>query len=94
MITSPFHRTGADNREDYAIDIVKLNWSGNRATGIYSQELSSYAIYGESVQSPCSGEVVEVVDGLPENPIGSMMDIKVVTVLSYVVRVSEFRWHI
>jgi murein DD-endopeptidase MepM/ murein hydrolase activator NlpD/branched-subunit amino acid transport protein AzlD len=72
VITSPFHRTGTDNREDYAIDIVKLNWAGNRATGVLPQELSSYAIYGETVHSPCSGEVIEVVDGLPENPIGTM----------------------
>ena len=75
VITSPFHRTGTDNREDYAIDIVKLNWAGNRATGVLPQELSSYAIYGETVQSPCSGEVIEVVDGLPDNPIGSIGDI-------------------
>ena len=72
VITSPFHRTGADNQEDYAIDIVKLNWAGNRAAGVLPQELSSYAIYGEIVQSPCSGEVIEVVDGLPDNPIGNM----------------------
>lgn len=75
VITSPFHRTGTDNQEDYAIDIVKLNWAGNRATGVLPQELSSYAVYGETVQSPCSGEVIEVVDGLPDNPIGTMGDI-------------------
>lgn len=72
LITSPFHRTGTDGQEDYAIDIVKLNWAGNRATGILPRELSSYAIYGGTVHSPCSGEVIEVVDGVPENPIGTM----------------------
>jgi murein DD-endopeptidase MepM/ murein hydrolase activator NlpD len=75
VITSPFHRTGTDNQENYAIDIVKLNWVGNRATGVLPQELSSYAIYGETVHSPCSGEVIEVVDGLPDNPIGTIGDI-------------------
>jgi len=75
VITSPFHRTGPDNREDYAIDIVKLNWAGNRATGVLPLQLSSYAIYGETVHSPCSGQVIEVVDGLPDNPIGGIGDI-------------------
>jgi murein DD-endopeptidase MepM/ murein hydrolase activator NlpD len=75
VITSPFHRTGPDNREDYAIDIVKLNWTGNRATGVLPPELSSYAIYGETVQSPCSGEVIEIVDGVPDSPIGNMREI-------------------
>lgn len=75
VITSPFHRTGSSNQEDYAIDIVKLNRAGNRAWGVLPQELSSYAIYGEAVYSPCSGEVIEVVDGMPDNPIGKMEDI-------------------
>jgi hypothetical protein len=75
VITSPFHRTGPDNQEDYAIDIVKLNWTGNRATGVLPLQLSSYAIFGETVHSPCSGQVIEVVDGLPDNPIGGIGDI-------------------
>ena len=52
------------------MDIVKLNWAGNRATGIYPRELSSYAVFGETVYSPCNGEVMEVVDGVADNPIG------------------------
>ncbi|HVG34852.1 MAG TPA: M23 family metallopeptidase [Pyrinomonadaceae bacterium] len=70
VITNPFHRTGINNKEDYAMDIVKLNWTGNRATGIYPGALSSYAVFGETVYSPCAGEVIEVVDGVPDNPIG------------------------
>jgi hypothetical protein len=71
VLTSPFHRTGT-GQEDYAIDVVKLNWAGNRATGVLPRELSSYAIYGGTVHSPCGGEVIEIVDGIPENPIGTM----------------------
>ena len=70
VITSPFHRSGTNNKEDYAMDIVKLNWAGNRAAGIYPRELSSYAVFGETVYSPCNGEVIEVFDGVPDNPIG------------------------
>jgi hypothetical protein len=70
IITSPFHRTSTNNKEDYAMDIVKLNWTGNRATGIYPRALSSYAVFGETVYSPCNGEVIEVVDGVRDNPIG------------------------
>ena len=69
-LTNPFHRSGADRQEEYAVDVVKLNWVGNRATGIYPQGLSSYAVYGAAVYSPCSGEIIELVDGIPDNPIG------------------------
>jgi len=69
-ITNPFHRTATNHQQDYAIDIVKLNWAGNRAAGVYPHELSSYAIYEETIYSPCRGEVIEAVDGVPNNPIG------------------------
>lgn len=50
----------------YALDIVRLEWWGGRARGIYPQELSRYAIFGEVVHAPCRGEVLQVVDGLPD----------------------------
>jgi hypothetical protein len=71
-LTNPFHRSGMDNREDYALDIVKLNWTGNRATGIYPQGLTSYAMYGAVIYSPCDGEIVEVMDGIADNAIGEV----------------------
>lgn len=64
----------------YAVDIVGLNAAGVRASGVHPQELGSYAIFGARVVAPCSGEVVEVADGLPdlappqadtENPAGN-----------------------
>ena len=41
----------------FALDIVALNWLGARAWGIYPAALEAYAIYGETVYSPCSGTV-------------------------------------
>jgi hypothetical protein len=71
-LTNPFHKSGADNQEEFALDIVKLNRAGNRSTGIYPQELNSYAIYGAIVYSPCDGEIIELVDGTPDNSIGDL----------------------
>ena len=71
FITNVAHRQGFHRvQETYAIDIVKLNRAGNRATGLYPSELSSYAIYGATVYSPCDGEIIEIVDGRPDNAIG------------------------
>jgi murein DD-endopeptidase MepM/ murein hydrolase activator NlpD len=70
VLTSPFHKNGSDNQEEYALDIVKLNRAGNRAAGIYPRALNSYAVYGATIHSPCDGQIVELRDGVPENPIG------------------------
>jgi hypothetical protein len=71
FITNGFHRAGLrQGRESYAIDIVKLNRAGSRAEGIYPGELSAYAIYGETVYSPCAGEIIEMLDGRSDNAIG------------------------
>ena len=72
VLTNPFHRSGSGNQEEYAVDIVKLNRAGNRAAGVYPQGLNSYAIYGETIYSPCAGEIIELVDGVPDNPIGDV----------------------
>ena len=50
----------------FALDIVRLNAFGNRATGPAPRELAGYAIFGDTVYSPCSGTVVRAVDGLPD----------------------------
>lgn len=51
----------------FALDIVKLTPVGTRARGLYPKELNRYAIFGDTVYSPCSGTVVAAVDGLPDN---------------------------
>lgn len=49
--------------QDFALDIVRLNAFGNRATIGAPSELTSYAIFGTPIYSPCSGPVVTAVDG-------------------------------
>lgn len=50
----------------FALDIVRLNGFGNRASGLAPTELERYAIFGAPVYSPCAGTVVAAVDGLPD----------------------------
>jgi len=53
--------------QKYALDIVRLNALGTRATGLYPKDLRRYAIYGDFIYSPCEGTISEAVDGLPDN---------------------------
>lgn len=64
-----YHNTYAPQR--FAIDIVALDEFGRRADGIQPAELDDYVIHGMPVVSPCAGEIVELVDGLPESTIGA-----------------------
>jgi hypothetical protein len=66
--------------QNYALDILRLNALGNRALGLWPEELSRYAIYGDSIFSPCTGRIARAVDGLAdqippsrdrENPAGN-----------------------
>jgi Peptidase family M23 len=52
--------------QQYALDIDKLNRLGMTAVGLLPADVSKYAIFGASVVSPCNGDVVEMVDGLPD----------------------------
>lgn len=52
--------------QQYALDILALNGAGARASGLYPSELEKYVIYGASLYSPCTGTVLEAVDGLPD----------------------------
>lgn len=67
-VTNPFHALGGSK---LALDIVKLNWFGNRADGIAPQALSSYKIFGAKLYSPCQGNILKVRDSLPDNPPGN-----------------------
>ncbi len=68
IITNPFHH--ANRAERLAIDLVKLNSYGARAAGVAPRALTAYAIFGDSVVSPCDGTVVAAVDGVADNPPG------------------------
>jgi Peptidase family M23 len=51
--------------QSYGVDIVKLNQWGLRANGLQPRELDAYVIYGNPVYAPCSGLVLNAVDGIP-----------------------------
>ena len=50
----------------YALDIVKLNAFGLRATGLYPKVLRRYLIFDDSVYSPVAGMVLRTVNDLPD----------------------------
>ncbi len=52
--------------QHYANDIMKLNRWGTRARGIYPRQLDAYCIFGDIVYSPCDGQIVNALDGLPD----------------------------
>lgn len=56
--------------QQYAMDIIKLNALGIRASGFFPKALDKYAIYGDTVFSPCEAKVVRVKDGLDDLPPG------------------------
>jgi hypothetical protein len=57
--------------QQYALDISKLNGWGMRAKGLFPQALEAYAIYGDTLFSPCDGMIRVAKDGLPNFPPGS-----------------------
>jgi hypothetical protein len=57
--------------QQYALDIVKTNSLGLRASGFFPPDLNEYAIYGDTVYSPCDGKIVKAKDGLDNLPPGS-----------------------
>ncbi|WP_461610683.1 M23 family metallopeptidase [Cytobacillus kochii] len=56
----------AHESQAYAVDVVKLNALGSRATGIYPNELDKYEIFGDELTSPCTGEVVQAENDLAD----------------------------
>lgn len=52
--------------QKYALDIVALDSFGRKSNGFLPPELEQYVIYGHTLYSPISGEVVTVRDGLPD----------------------------
>ena len=69
MATNPFHQADPSGR--YAVDIVGLNSTGNRANGLCPADPDAYAIYGDTVFAPCNGVVQEAVGHLPDTEPGN-----------------------
>ncbi len=60
--------------QQYALDISKLNAWGLRASGFFPDDLNKYAIYGDTIFSPCDGKIVKTQNGLDNVPPG--VDVK------------------
>lgn len=61
--TINYHNTNPTQR--YALDIGKLNVLGARANGLDPRSLIDYAIFGETLYSPCNGTIANLVNDLP-----------------------------
>jgi hypothetical protein len=68
--SSPANIHAGHQQQSYAVDLVAVNALGFRARGIYPERPERYAIWGAAVVSPCDGEVVSAVDGVPDHPVG------------------------
>jgi hypothetical protein len=69
VVANPFHSL---SHNPLAIDLVKLNRYGNRASGIAPSQLLEYEIFGEVLHSPCSGTLLAMRDGMPDNAPGTV----------------------
>jgi hypothetical protein len=56
----------------YSLDVVRLNEFGNRAGGIFPENLNDYAIFGTDVYSPCEGTVIGVINDIEDNTPGTV----------------------
>ena len=64
-----FNRKKLAPAVQYGVDIEKLNRLGMAARKFLPRDYKSYGVFGGTVYSPWIGQVVEVVDGLPDfNP--------------------------
>jgi hypothetical protein len=68
--TTAANAHAVDPKTKYGVDFVKVSPLGFRAAGIYPADLTRYKVYDAEVISPCSGRVISVVDGLPDQARG------------------------
>lgn len=59
-----YHNVSTTQR--YALDVTRLNALGLRAAGLYPERLDRYAIFGDTLYSPCSGVVDTARTDLPD----------------------------
>ena len=63
---SSAHKGANVNRSmKFAVDVTKLSKWGNDANGMLPRDNAKYAIFGETLYSPCDGEVFDVLDKWP-----------------------------
>lgn len=64
-----FKRTGINTSMRFATDIEKLNEIGNsRSGGLFPQDFNKYAIYNQTIYSPCDGIVFQVENSINNVP--------------------------
>lgn len=51
----------------YSVDIVKINYFGFSSNGIFPNKNEKYEIFGDSIYSPCDGEIVYAINNFPDN---------------------------
>ena len=56
--------------QSHAVDLIKVDAVGRRGNELRPLRLERYLGFGAPVLAPCSGTVVFVVDGLPDQAIG------------------------
>ncbi|WP_068081682.1 M23 family metallopeptidase [Polycladidibacter stylochi] len=61
------------NAQRYALDITKLGAFGTRASGLTSNHLPDYYIYGEPVFAGCKGIIQHTTTGLRDSKIGASL---------------------
>jgi hypothetical protein len=54
--------------QSYAVDIVRVDSRGLRASGVLPADLNRYASLGEAVLAPCDGAVVSAENGVSDMP--------------------------
>ncbi len=69
-----YHHTDTTSQQ-YALDILKLNSYGMRAQGLQPDDLNKYAIYSDTIFSPCDCKIVKIKDGLDNVQIGKVDNI-------------------
>jgi hypothetical protein len=64
-------RQAAYRGQSYAVDLIKIDERGLRASGWRPTNPAAYSIFAEPVYAPCSGTVIETLDGKPDMPVPS-----------------------
>lgn len=67
-LANPFHFFHGPSR--YALDIVRLNPMGNRASGPGPSRAEEYEIFGDTILAPCDCDVLQALDIYPDQPPG------------------------
>jgi murein DD-endopeptidase MepM/ murein hydrolase activator NlpD len=63
--------SGHDPRERNAVDFQRMGANGRTHTGGSGAPLTDYTGFASPVLAPADGQVVEVTDGHPDNPVGT-----------------------